>query len=154
MKVESKKVPAAVKPLPKANLPSKKKIINRVPVYRPEPAVLVPNSAKSPDQKTYEEKSLKQLDELISRVRTLEERLERSPPKDATELWSRLRTAQGNRSVARTKIKQLRYVRPNNWFTLQTGIDKALNNLEQAVVQLESSLKAEENAKAEPIAPE
>lgn len=125
--------------------------VNRQPVSKPEPPpVLVPESAKSQDQKDYEIAAQKKLDGFIARIQALEDGIEKMPQDTRKPARAKLRTAQGNRSVARTKLKQLKYVRPNDWFTLQNGIEKAFTNLEGSVQAAESAIPGQKEVPETP----
>lgn len=135
-----------VRTQPKANIPPKpKKLVEpKIIPPRPEPPqVLVPDSSKSAEQRSYEVESQRKLDDMIARVKTLEDRIEKLPKDERQDIRSKLQTAQGNRSVVRTKLKQLKYVRPNDWFALKGDIEKSFINLSDSVELVEGMLSSE-----------
>lgn len=136
-----KQIENAEKSQPKAAVPTKTQTIpSRMPNRTEPPARLIPDSVKSQDQKSYEAESQKKLDDFVARVKRLEERLELLPQDQKSKYRPSLRTARGNRSVVRTKVKQLKYVQPTDWFILKAGIEEAFKNLSDSVVYLENLL--------------
>ncbi len=115
----------------------------RTPVIRPEPApVPVPATAKSADQIEFEDKMQIRFDEAVKTVKDLQTRLETYEKAGKDISLDQLRTAQGNRSVTRTKLKQLKFISPSQWSSLQSGIDKAFTNLDSSILTLKTYVES------------
>ncbi|RYZ89210.1 MAG: hypothetical protein EOP04_07430 [Proteobacteria bacterium] len=107
----------------------------------PDPYVYkYPESAKNEEMKIYEAEvserlrvAALQIEDLISKYRALDST-------DQSAIISSLRTAEGNRSVVKTKLKQLSYHPPAQWKILKVGLDKAILNLEASVIVLEDKI--------------
>ncbi|MBC7658521.1 MAG: hypothetical protein H7249_02310 [Chitinophagaceae bacterium] len=105
-------------------------------IYRERPAPRYPDSAKSEDQKKYQAKVRAKLDEHIIEIENLKDRIDRLKAYKRSEVLPFLRTAEGNRSVARTKLNQLDFYPPDQWTAFRSGIDRAMKNLEESIVTL------------------
>lgn len=104
------------------------------PAPPPAPAPIPVNeSLKSSEQKAYEAEKSTQFNTLAEEIKTLRARAEALTGPKAIKARSFLSTAEGNRSAARTKLKQLKYTPPANWTILKVGIDSAFADLETAV---------------------
>lgn len=101
---------------------------------------IVPESDKSPEQKRYEEMAKKRLAHASETIGEIKKAYENLDDRKKREIDSSLRTAEGNRHVARIKLKQLRYIHPLQWTSLTAGIDNSLLDLERVVSALEKKL--------------
>jgi hypothetical protein len=114
-------------------------------IERIEPAATpVSSSLKSQAQLEYEANMQIRFDGFAKTIKNLETQLETLSKKDQRVAVKYLRTAQGNRSVARTKLKQLRFIAPNQWTSVQAGIERAMVELEQAVGRADAAMNPKE----------
>lgn len=98
----------------------------------PQP-VVVPDSRKSEDQRSYESSMRTKLDSAVRRIEELKATYETLSDAKKEDFLSLLRLAEGNRAAARIKLNQMKSISPNDWRTIQKGIDEAFYDLEKAV---------------------
>ncbi|RZA25964.1 MAG: hypothetical protein EOP10_05205 [Proteobacteria bacterium] len=121
------------------------------PIIRPEPTPIpVPATAKTGDQIGYEDQMQIRFDEAAKTLKDLQTRLETYEKSGHDISLNQLQTAQGNRSVTRTKLKQLKFITPSQWSSLQSGIDKAFSNLDSSIVTLKSYVESLEKPRTAP----
>lgn len=136
-------IPTAADPrvqnVPKPTQP--KAPVQAKPVQRPKPVpivrepvqVLVPDSRKTSDQREYESTAQKRLDTAIQDIEKLKASFEGLPAERREDFLGLLRMTEGNRSAARTKFKQMKYISPSNWQSITRGIDQAFDDLESSI---------------------
>lgn len=112
-----------------------------VPIVREPVQVLVPDSRKSGDQREYESTTQKRLDVAIQDIEKLKASFEGLPAERREDFLGLLRMTEGNRSAARTKFKQMKYISPSNWHSITRGIDQALEDLESSVLRANEFLQ-------------
>lgn len=128
------RVPSAQQPAAVQQAPVAPRQIERVePVATPVAA-----SSKSQAQLEYEANMQIRFDGYAKRIKELELQLETLSKKDQRIQVKSLQTAQGNRSVARTKLKQLRFIAPAQWTSVQADIERAMNDLEVSLQRVDA----------------
>ncbi len=107
--------------------------------YPSESKAQGPRSSERINYETTMTDRLQQLAREIAQLETL-----RSKVKDSNKklFESSMRTAAGNRSVARTKLKQMTNADANNWQALKPNLERALKNLQSAVQRARSHVPA------------
>jgi len=128
------------KPKPRKAKPRRQRTVPVPPP--PPPPIPVREADKSTEQREYETAMTKRLDGMAQEIVELNSRAENIDEERVNELLDTLRTAAGNRSVVRTKLKQLKFVPPAQWSTLKSGIEKAFLNLEESIQRARSQIEA------------
>ena len=118
-----------------------------VPILREPVQVVVPDSRKSGDQREYETTTQKRLDVAIQDIEKLKSSFEGLPADRREGFLGLLRMTEGNRSAARTKFKQMKYISPSNWQSITRGIDQALEDLEISILRANEYLLLKDAAK-------
>jgi len=146
--IESGSTKAPLSPVPpesEAREPKDEAVKNSPPVAEtpsaPAPNVPVSVMQKSMDLLSYEKRMQNKFDALASELRELRNRLPLIKIKKQKTYRKYLRTADGNRSIASTKLKQLIYSPPGDWIVIRRDIDKAFAELEGSVSRLKVYLK-------------
>lgn len=121
----------------------------RVPVPPPERPAPAPrpvsDSAKSSEQREYEAAAQQRINNLAQKINELDNKSDELDDLRRRNFRDMLNTCAGNRSVVRTKVKQLKFIPPNQWQSLRNGIEKAFVNLEQSIARAEAFLNDSES---------
>ncbi len=97
-----------------------------------------PDSMKSPEFKQYVDAAKEKLNGGIAELDRMKAKIDAMEPGQRSKVLPYLQTTEGNRSVARTKLRQMDYNPPEQWATLRNGVDSAIANFEQSLSVLKT----------------